>query len=266
MMSMTWTRRRFTTAALALGACRSGAARQEQRATGASAGAPAAALDFGGLEVKTVSAMSDAERGGTAVTLLHGFGARGDDLVPLARRLLRPRARFFVPAAPLPQGADGRAWWYFSEQERPAQVWDGHAPPGYRAHAQVLRVRRAVQTLLASVRQHYVPERLVLAGFSQGGMLTLDVALAGEPAVDRAAVLSGALIAESVDALRRTRTSRPVFLMSHGRDDRVLPFQGAEAARATLSEAGFSVEFEAFEGGHQIPPEVVAHLTQFIFG
>jgi predicted esterase len=67
---------------------------------------------WGGLNVARLSDMSEDERGGSAVVVLHGWGAPGDDLVPLAEALARPGVRFFVPAAPLPEMGGGRAWWH----------------------------------------------------------------------------------------------------------------------------------------------------------
>jgi phospholipase/carboxylesterase len=67
------------------------------------------AQQWGGLEVVSVTDMKEEERGGSAVIVLHGWGAPGDDLVPLAKRLNRPGVRFFVPAAPLPEIGGGRA-------------------------------------------------------------------------------------------------------------------------------------------------------------
>ena len=55
------------------------------------------------LKMVLVSDMREDERGGSAVIVLHGWGAPGDDLVPVAKVLNRPGARFFVPAAPLPE-------------------------------------------------------------------------------------------------------------------------------------------------------------------
>lgn len=222
-------------------------------------------LDWGGLTGQVLSTVPEGERGGTAVVLLHGFGARGDDLVSFAQRLSRPKCRFFLPAAPLPRGESGRAWWDLTIPERPAHAWDGKVPLAYQPHAQVLAARKAVQTLLGSIRTLYAPDRLVLSGFSQGGMLTLDVALAADPPVDRAVVLSGVLIAESVDNLRAMRGKRTRFLLSHGHSDTILPFQGGIGTRELLSQAGYELEFHAFEGGHSIPPEVVAAAARFAF-
>src|SRR5260221_4856117 len=75
-------------------------ASQDPSASSASPGAPA--NDWAGLDVATVHRMREDERGGMAVVLLHGWGARGDDLVSLAQALARPKTRFFLPARPLP--------------------------------------------------------------------------------------------------------------------------------------------------------------------
>src|ERR1700748_2641501 len=55
---------------------------------------------WGGLKVARTDRMREDEKGGLAIVLLHGWGAPGDDLVPLAEALARPGTRFFTPAAP----------------------------------------------------------------------------------------------------------------------------------------------------------------------
>src|SRR5687767_3850191 len=97
-------------------ACRSASsAAPSPPPSGSSALVPALApraADAVPLQVATVTDMKESERGGVAVVLLHGWGAAGDDLVPLARRVARPRSRFFMPAGPLTRGPSGRAWWH----------------------------------------------------------------------------------------------------------------------------------------------------------
>src|SRR4051794_25872262 len=89
------------------------------------AAAPAGANDpWGGLTMARAGRMRDDERGGTAVVLLHGWGAPGDDLLPLADEIGGPRTRFFAPAAPLPEVGGGRAWWHLDPDDRPMHAWD----------------------------------------------------------------------------------------------------------------------------------------------
>jgi hypothetical protein len=132
--------RGFATLAALLSACRS--APSEPSEPGRPASATPAVTAAPALAAVTITDMPESERGGTLVLLLHGYGAAGDDLVPLARELVRPRARFVVPAAPLPSGA-GRAWWSITPGERPAHAWSDMPPADYRGSKQLVQARRA---------------------------------------------------------------------------------------------------------------------------
>lgn len=219
------------------------------------------------LDVEMIGPMKPGELGGQLVVLLHGWGARGDDLVPLARALARPGARFLVPAAPLSEPGGGRAWWHRDPETRPAYAASDELSEDHRPHAQVTASRQAVQALLRDAKQRYAPDSIALGGFSQGAMLSLDVALAADPAVDRVAVLSGLLLADSLSSLRAQPPSapRPALLVAHGSSDPVLPFRNAERIAGVLEPRGYRVTWVPFEGGHEIPPLVVARLREFLF-
>jgi phospholipase/carboxylesterase len=206
------------------------------------------------------------ERGGTAVVLLHGYGAQGDDLLSLARSLQRPRTRFVLPAAPLSLPGGGRAWWDIEASDRPRYVTDQAGEPPSALNPQLEAARRGVQAVLARTVQLYGPERLFIAGFSQGAMLSLDVALAGSPPVERVAVLSGALLTDALALLDTPRDKRPAVFISHGHEDARLPFSGAERMKSELEQRGFPVTFQPFSGGHEIPGAVVTALQSFLFG
>lgn len=226
--------------------------------TGAASSADAeSSTPFGGLEVTSGGDLAEAERGGTAVVLLHGFGAAGDDLVSLARELARPRTRFVVPAGLLTLPNGGRAWWQLKQR------------PTYDAEQELvvdqdalLSARRAVLGVLATIRERYAPEALFVAGFSQGAMLSLDVAAQPSARVDRVAVLSGALTQPTAQVLAK-RPDPPLVFVSHGRQDRVLRFAGAEHLVERLQSTGYAVTFRPFAGGHEIPPETRDALHAF---
>jgi phospholipase/carboxylesterase len=243
-------------------ACRS-------RAPGTMRASPAgrSAEGWGGLEVARTGPMREDERGGTAVVLLHGWGASGDDLLPLAHALARPRTRFFVPAAPLAEMGGGRAWWHLDAADRPAFAAEAESVSRREAHPQLVAARTAVQEILRTITMWHKPDVLVLAGFSQGAMLALDVALATAPAVDRVAALSGLLMADSLPALEAAHPSgRPLVFASHGRQDPVLPFHGGEHAKDLLERHGFTVTWRPFQGGHEIPVAIIEELRVFLFG
>lgn len=248
-------------ASAALG-CRSGEQPAPTAARSASSPAPA----WGGLSVASVTQMPESERGGSAVVLLHGFGASGDDLVSLAQELQRPGTRFFLPAAPIALAGGGRAWWQLDARDRPRYVTDSADAAASTPNAALDAARGAVQGVLRTVQARYAPAALSIAGFSQGAMLSLDVALTGAPPVKRVGVLSGALLVDAAARLETQPAAPPAVFISHGRDDKRLPFAGGERMRAALEARGFPVTWRPFEGGHQIPRDIVRELGLFLFG
>ena len=134
-------------------------------------------LELAGLTARVVGP-ADAT---TTVVLMHGFGAPGTDLVPLADVLSR-QARYVFPAAPLELGGfygdAARAWWLIDlarlEQELMRGKLDtSSVPDGLpAAREQVLRLVDQVEARFGGPGH-----KLVLGGFSQGAMTALDVAL-----------------------------------------------------------------------------------------
>lgn len=221
---------------------------------------------WGGLNVARVTDMGEDEPGGSAVVVLHGWGAPGDDLVPLAEALARPGVRFFVPAAPLPEMGGGRAWWHLDPNVRPPHASTDRPTPGFRPTPAVVAARAAVQGLIATVVDRHAPKTVAVVGFSQGAMLSIDVALGGAPGVDRVVAMSGVLLTDSVSALTAPHpTSKPRFLLSHGRRDPVVAFSSGERAKELLEKHGFAVTWRPFDGGHEIPPPVLADVDRFLF-
>jgi phospholipase/carboxylesterase len=213
-----------------------------------------------------------------AVILCHGFGAPGDDLVPLQAELVRAEpalasVRFVFPEAPLSLGdqgwGDSRAWWMIDLEALAAlQRGDAEAvrrfratePPGLPA------ARRQLSKLVLEIATltDLPLRRIALGGFSQGAMLATDVALRLEEPPAGLLVLSGTLLIEAQWRARAVaRAGLPVF-QSHGRGDPLLSFHAAEQLRDALATSGLAVEFHAFEGGHGIGPTVLPALAAFL--
>jgi phospholipase/carboxylesterase len=229
-------------------------------------------LKLAGLNVR-VTGGSDREGGGDGplVVLLHGFGAPGDDLVPLWRQLDVPRdTRFAFPEAPTQLGGgygDSRAWWMIDVLALERAIRDGtlrdrskEVPEGMaEAREQVTHMLGELERELSAA-----PESVVLGGFSQGAMLSCDLALRSDRPLYGLVLMSGTLLAENEwRALAPRRKGLPV-LQSHGRDDPLLSYAQAEELRDLLREAGLSVRFEPFNGGHGIAPNVLDALGAFV--
>ena len=208
---------------------------------------------------------------GPVVILLHGFGAPGDDLVSLADVLNVPTGtRFVFPEGPLSLSfgpRDARAWWLIDM----ARIAADQAAGRVRDLSQDIPkgLAPARETMLAFLKEveHKFgadPRKIVLGGFSQGAMLSCDVILRAAQPYAGLIQLSGTLLAMKEWApLLQKRKNLPVF-QSHGMQDELLPYVGAERLRDTLTHAGLSVEWYSFRGGHEIPRAVLQRLGPFI--
>ncbi len=223
-------------------------------------------LDLAGLTTRIVGP-ADAT---TTVVLLHGFGAPGDDLVALAQYLDVPSVRFVFPEAPLELGGmygDSRAWWLLDLARLEEELHRG-APRDRRGELPegLPAAREHLSRLLDQLQARYQvePAQLVLGGFSQGAMLALDVALHREVPPSGLILMSGTLVAESAWQPRLPRVAGVPVLMSHGRNDMLLPFSIAEVLRDKLAAAGAAVDFHPFIGGHEIPASVLDAAAKFL--
>lgn len=225
-----------------------------------------------GLRVR-ITGGTDGRGGGDGplVILLHGFGAPGDDLVPLSQFLdAPPGTRFVFPEAPLPVPmgfGDARAWWMIDLERLQREQASGRlrdlseeVPDG------LVEARERVVSLLEELDRRLggTPESTILGGFSQGAMLSCDVVLRTTRSFAGLVLLSGTLLAKKEWLpLLPKRRGLPV-LMSHGSQDSLLPYSMAEQLRDLLSRAGLLVEWVGFRGAHEIPEMVLHRLSAFI--
>lgn len=227
---------------------------------------------LGGLKIRLAGG-TDGHGGGDGpvVMLLHGFGASGDDLVPLADVIQVPtETRWLFPEAPLSLNmgfGDSRAWWIIDfariQEDRAAgRIRDlsVEVPQGL-----ALARERLLAFLEELPRQLPIDhKRTVIGGFSQGAMLTCDAVLHTDYPFAGLVQLSGNLLAQSVwGPLMSTRKGLPIF-QSHGTLDDILPHIGAERLRDALTQSGLVVEWHSFRGGHEIPEPVLQRVSAFI--
>jgi len=209
---------------------------------------------------------------GPLVVLLHGYGASGNDLVHVWPYLKSSdKVRFVFPEAPLSLNmtglGDARAWWMLDldriMRARELGQWEAiskEIPEGLgSARQQVLDLLSIATERLAAT-----PDLVVLGGFSQGAMLSIDVALHSEIPLAGLIVLSGTLIArEEWLARLPNRRGLPVF-QSHGLGDPILAFSAARELLAHFQSAGLSVQWVECQGGHEISFQVLEDLKMFV--
>lgn len=119
-----------------------------------------------------------------------------------------------------------------------------------------------VDALCAAMKLPY--GRVVLGGFSQGGMVSTDVALRLDEPPAGLCILSGTLTSEPEWRSRaQARTGLPVF-QAHGRQDPLLPLANAERLRDLFVSSGLTVDFHAYDMPHALVTEELKALAAFL--
>jgi phospholipase/carboxylesterase len=227
---------------------------------------------IGGLHV-TLGGGTDGNGGGDGplVVLLHGFGAPGNDLLPIAEELQVPKnVRFAVPEAPLDLGPDmagGRAWWWIDMMEIQLAQMRGEIIDRSQTFPDGMsEAREAVIAMLDTLVPPGDPTPVVLGGFSQGAMLSCDVVLRTERPFAGLVMMSGTLVAQPEWAPLVAKRKGLRAVVSHGTHDPLLPFSIAERLRDFLAGGGLDVTWVQFRGGHQIPNTATRAVSELVRG
>jgi len=202
-----------------------------------------------------------------AVIWMHGLGADGNDFAPIVPELRianAPAIRFVFPHAPMMpvtinNGYVMRAWYdvSFGDLEGKTRQADEKGVRASQAAIEQLIARETARGIAA--------EKIVVAGFSQGGAIALQTGLrhtdklAGIMALSTYLPLAQTLAAEAAPANR----SIPVFY-AHGTHDAVIPMAMAQASRETLQAAGYTVEWHDYPMQHSVCIEEIGDISRWL--
>lgn len=199
----------------------------------------------------------------SAVILLHGYGSDGNDLIGLAPRFqpLLLGALFVSPNAPEPAGAMGYGFQWFPIS------WDSAAQRLASRQTGVTSARPVLLEFLTDLwsQTGILPQRTLLAGFSQGAMMALHVGLSlpQEQQLMGVVGISGAFLPPP--GFGGAGLAKPPVCLVHGdMDDVVDPNHSAEA-NTLLVEEGYDVSYHVSRGvGHGIAPDGMDFIAGFI--
>ncbi len=205
---------------------------------------------------------------GVWVVLFHGWGADANDLYPLADVFsCPPTTNWLFPNGPLevPIGFAmmGRGWWQIDLEEIQAAQSKGiERNLSLQMPAGVPAVRKKVLEGLAQLKVPW--NKIILGGFSQGGMLATDIYLNAPETPRGLLVLSGALMgAKDWEGVASKRAGEE-FYISHGKQDSVLSFTNGQRLETFLRQHGMTGTFQIFNGGHEIPANVLTGASQYL--
>jgi phospholipase/carboxylesterase len=201
------------------------------------------------------------------VVMFHGYGADAQDLSPLAQVVKSGQPTNWIfpnghQSVEIGGGLTGRAWFPLRLAELEQAIAQGKGvdlttvvPPGMK------KAREMALEMLEKLGRPM--NRIVLGGFSQGSMLAVETSLAAKDAPAGLIILSGTLVdRENIKTRAQQRKLR--FFQSHGTHDSVLRVDPAMQLEKILLEAGWKGRLIEFDGQHEIPPEVLIQLGQYL--
>ena len=199
-----------------------------------------------------------------AVIWMHGLGADGNDFVPIVNELALPDSfgvRFVFPHAPtrpvtINNGHVMRAWYDIVGSD----LTDRGDETGIRDSQQ-----RIEQLIAREKTRGIAASRLVLAGFSQGGVVALQTGLRHPERLAGIMALSTYLAMPQSLAAEANAANRDVpILMAHGTADPMIQFAWADSSRRTLEAQGYKVEWHAYPMQHSVCLEEVADIGRWL--
>ena len=200
-----------------------------------------------------------------SVIWLHGLGADGHDFAPIVPELVRrdwPALRFIFPHAPvmpisINNGQAMRAWYDIVSLDFSKVREDA---------AGVRRAIAEVDALMARERDRGVPaNRVILAGFSQGGAIALAAGLRREQACLGLVALSTylPLAAETAAEATSRGLATPLF-MAHGSQDPVVPLTAGQKSAEQLRGLGMDVAIRPYPMPHSVCAEEIRDLGDWM--
>ncbi len=197
-----------------------------------------------------------------SVIWLHGLGADGHDFEAIVPELQLPdnlRLRFIFPHAPyrpitLNNGYVMRGWYDIASLDVSApQDEDG-----------ITESSAAINALIAEeVNRGIEHQRIILAGFSQGGAVILNTGLSQPTPLAGLMALSTYLPPATQLNTDNSQLTMPIF-MGHGLDDDIINYRYGVASRSRLQNAGFNIDWHDYAMGHSVCMQEIADIRDWL--
>lgn len=212
------------------------------------------------VQTAPLTAIVRGGEGPPTLVLLHGYGGTAENWLQFVGHIQPSgNARLIFPQGPLRGPGTGmRGWWWLDIH--------GHIPPGQQMADFSIATPGGIKVASRLLGNYLddLPGPIVLGGFSQGAMLSGEIAFQTDQDLAALILLGGTTVNEAAWVERFPGRRRLPIFIAHGRHDGVLPFAIAERFAGKLKAAGLNVTWFPFDGGHDIPATVVRELNAFL--
>ena len=196
-----------------------------------------------------------------SVIWLHGLGADGDDFVPVINMLKLDNVRFILPHAPIRKvtrnnGIEIRAWY---------DIYG--LTVDSREDTQGIRQSQLyIESLINAEISRGIPaNKIVIAGFSQGGAMALHTALRFKQSLAGVIALSAYLPLQAALATEKTLENQAIKLfMAHGSHDEVITMQTCQASIKALQNAQYLIDWHEYAMAHTVCAQEIEDIRQFL--
>ena len=192
-----------------------------------------------------------------AIILCHGYGGDGKDISILAGywRTYLPDTIFICPDAPERCAASPTGYqWFDLLDQSPDQILS-------KSLVAESKLNELIDEVLK--KNNLISNQVIIGGFSQGCMLTLQTGIKRKDTINSIIGYSGKII--NAEHLSKNLNSRPNILLMHGEQDQVVTIDGLLEAKDFFKKNDYQIETEIFKNcEHRIPTEGSSLGLQFI--
>lgn len=202
----------------------------------------------------------------TSIIWLHGLGASGDDFLPIVNQFNLPddlQIRFIFPHAPIRpisinNGMKMRAWYDVKNFDE-SIYYDNHNHEGLKESQLIIN-----ELIEQEINYGIAPNKIVLAGFSQGGVAALHTGLRFDIQLAGIICLSGYLPWHSLLATQRSLANQATqIFMAHGLFDPVVPINLGKNSYDALVNLNYNVSWNTYVMQHAVVDQEIIDIETF---
>ncbi len=196
-----------------------------------------------------------------SIIWLHGLGADGNDFVPVVKMLDLPNVRFILPHAAYKKvtannGYEMRAWY---------DVF-GFTPDAPQDEKGIQESQAYIESLIGKEVARGIPEnRIMLAGFSQGGAIALQTALRHKQALAGVLALSTYLPLKANLEKEKSKANQhiPIFMV-HGTFDNVISLSTCRVSFEVLQAQHYTIHWHEYPMAHSVNQQEIEDIRTFL--